>query len=234
MTALAASTYVPSECSLSPADVTHARMAPPDAVAEAVRRWGIAVFPGLVTGELLAGLNAEFDRMIALRRDLGVPVDEYGNIVNLRLTRTGLSPAVFPATAGFFAQPFMAAVAAARIRALEMRAMAVLRRLDANLTSGGESPSDETPQGDKRSSPSTAQSLFARGAFLTTDLPFPRTGPSGRVVRRVSPVRVAASTSDAAADLVVLVMGREATRSAPEGGAPPARSAEPPPRKRFA
>ena len=35
MTALAASTYVPSECSLSPADVTHARMAPPDAVAEA-------------------------------------------------------------------------------------------------------------------------------------------------------------------------------------------------------
>ena len=51
--------------------------------------------------------------MIALRRDLGVPVDEYGNIVNLRLTRTGLSPAVFPATAGFFAQPFMAAVAAA-------------------------------------------------------------------------------------------------------------------------
>ncbi len=113
MTALAASTYVPSECSLSPADVTHARMAPPDAVAEAVRRWGIAVFPGLVTGEVLAGLNAEFDRMIALRRDLGVPVDEYGNIVNLRLTRTGLSPAVFPATAGFFAQPFMAAVAAA-------------------------------------------------------------------------------------------------------------------------
>lgn len=113
MTALAAPIYVPSECSLSPADVTHARLDSPAAVAEAVRRWGIAVFPGLVSGEMLAGLNAEFDRMIAARRSLGVPVDEYANLINLRLTRAALSPDLFPATTRLFAQPFMDAVAAA-------------------------------------------------------------------------------------------------------------------------
>ncbi|MBX7199418.1 MAG: phytanoyl-CoA dioxygenase family protein [Rhodospirillaceae bacterium] len=103
--------YAPSELSLSAETVTHARMGQPGDVADAVRRWGIAVFPGLVAGEMLAGLNAEFDRMIAGRRDLGVPVDEYANMVNLRLTRDRLSPVQFPATAAFFAQPFMAAIA---------------------------------------------------------------------------------------------------------------------------
>ena len=103
--------YPPSDLSLSPATVTHARMGAPGDVAEAVRRWGIAVFPGLVTGEVLAGLNAEFDRMIAGRQELGVPVDAYGHIVNLRLTRAGLSPARFPVTAAFLAQPVMAPIA---------------------------------------------------------------------------------------------------------------------------
>lgn len=103
--------YAPSELSLSAATVTYGRLGLPADVAAAVRRWGIAVFPGLVTGETLAGLNTEFDRMMAARRDLGVPVDEYGNMVNLRLNRERLSPAAFPATAAFFAHPFMGAVA---------------------------------------------------------------------------------------------------------------------------
>lgn len=113
MTVLApsAAAYAPTEYSLSPALVTHADMGSPAVVAEAVRRWGIAVFPGLVRGEALAALNADFDRMIAAPQALGVPVDAYANIVNLRLTRAQLSPERFPATAAFFAQPFMAAIA---------------------------------------------------------------------------------------------------------------------------
>lgn len=103
--------YTPADTTLSVAAVTHARMGTPAEVAEAVRRWGIAIFPGLVTGETLDRLNHEFDRMMAARDSLGVPVDAYGNIVNLRLTRDRLPPALFPATAGLFAEPFMAAVA---------------------------------------------------------------------------------------------------------------------------
>ncbi|MHB1207073.1 MAG: phytanoyl-CoA dioxygenase family protein [Rhodospirillaceae bacterium] len=99
------------DISLAPATVTHERLEPLAEVAEAVRRWGIAIFPGLVTGDVLAGLNREFDLMIANRHALGVPLDEYGNIVNLRLNRERLSPQHFPVTSHFFAQPFMAAIA---------------------------------------------------------------------------------------------------------------------------
>lgn len=104
-------TYAPSDLSLSATTIVHARMGGPVSVAEAVRRWGIAVFPGLVTGDRLAALNEEFDRMIAGRKALGVPLDEYDNMINLRLTRERLAPAQFPVTAGFFAEPFMAGIA---------------------------------------------------------------------------------------------------------------------------
>jgi hypothetical protein len=103
--------YVPDDISLSAAVVTHEKPGSPADVAAAVRRWGIAVFPGFVTGEILADLNGEFDLMMANRRALGCPIDEYGNMVNLRLTRATLPAAHFPATARFFAQPFMGAVA---------------------------------------------------------------------------------------------------------------------------
>lgn len=103
--------YVVADVVLSSDMVTHERMGAPAEVAAAVRRWGIAIFPGLVDGETLAALNMEFDRMIAARRMLGVPVDEYENIVNLRLTRANAWEQMFPATAAFFAQPFMTAVA---------------------------------------------------------------------------------------------------------------------------
>ena len=115
MTAAAASpqetTYLPADVTLSAAMVTHGRMGSPAEVAEDVHRWGIAIYPGLVTGETLKALNHEFDRMIAGRRSMGVPIDEYGNIVNLRLTREALPPEHFPATAAFFAQGFMAEIA---------------------------------------------------------------------------------------------------------------------------
>ena len=115
MTAAAASpqetTYLPADVSLSAAQVTHGRMGSPAQVAEDVRRWGIAIFPGLVAGETLAALNQEFDRMIAARHALGVPIDAYDNIVNLRLTRATLPAEHFPATAAFFVQGFMADIA---------------------------------------------------------------------------------------------------------------------------
>lgn len=101
--------YVSADVSLSAATVTYPRLGTAADIAAAVRRWGIAVFPGLLAGPGLAALNDEFDRMIATRRDLGVPVDEYGNMVNLRLTRERM-PGAFPATAGLFAEPFMAAI----------------------------------------------------------------------------------------------------------------------------
>lgn len=103
--------YVPADVSLSAETVTHAHLGTPAEVAAAVRRWGIAVFPGLVTGSTLSALNQEFDRMMAARATLGVPVDESGNLVNLRLTRERLPPEYFPATARLFAEPLMSAVA---------------------------------------------------------------------------------------------------------------------------
>jgi hypothetical protein len=102
--------FPPDDISLSPATVTHLRLGPPAEVAEAVRRWGIAIFPGLVTGDVLADLNREFDLMIENRRVLGYRLDEYANLINLRLTGTAL-PEYFPAMSRFFCQPFMGAVA---------------------------------------------------------------------------------------------------------------------------
>ena len=103
--------YSPAEVTLAAAVVTHEQPGPAVEVAEAVRRWGITIFPGWVKGEVLADLNREFDLMIANRHALGCPIDEYGNMVNLRLTRANLPPEHFQATARFFAQPFMSAVA---------------------------------------------------------------------------------------------------------------------------
>ncbi len=102
--------YISADVSLSADTVTHGRLGTAAEVADALRRWGIAVFPGLVAEPVLAALNAEFDRMMAMRAELGVPVDEVGNMVNLRLTRERL-PGLFPATARLFAEPFMAAIA---------------------------------------------------------------------------------------------------------------------------
>lgn len=106
-----AAEYLPADLSLSIATVTRQGLGAPTEVAEAVRRWGIAIFPGFVAGETLTALNREFDRMIAARHVLGVPVDAYDNIVNLRLTREHLPTEHFPATAAFFAQPFMVDIA---------------------------------------------------------------------------------------------------------------------------
>ena len=103
--------YSPAEVTLAAAEVTYDHMGAAADVAAAVRRWGIAIFPGLVTGEVLASLNREFDLMIANRHALGCPIDAYDNMVNLRLNRATLPAAHFPATAAFFAQPFMSAVA---------------------------------------------------------------------------------------------------------------------------
>ena len=97
--------------SLFPGDITRDRLPDAAAIAAHVRRWGILVIPGLVQGSVLESLNQDFDRMIAARRSLGFAIDEYDNMVNLRLVRDRLGPDLFPATAGFFNQPFMSDVA---------------------------------------------------------------------------------------------------------------------------
>ena len=80
-------------------------------VVETTRRWGIIAFPAFVLPDLLARMNDELDLMIRARRDIGAHVDEYENIINLRLDRETYTPA-FPASLGFFGQNFMREIAA--------------------------------------------------------------------------------------------------------------------------
>src|SRR3954469_4398684 len=56
-------------------------------VVATVRRWGIIVFPGFVGGADLAALNRELNLMIAARKQVQAQIDEYDNMINLRLNR---------------------------------------------------------------------------------------------------------------------------------------------------
>jgi len=100
-----------SQVSLTPGTIYRDGFTSVADVVETVRRWGIIVFPAFVTGESLARLNAEFNDMIAGRRALGFQVDEYENIVNIRLMRAKLEALPFRETAHFFAQPMMSEAA---------------------------------------------------------------------------------------------------------------------------
>lgn len=106
-----ASSYDDAAVSLSPATIYRDRFTSVADIVETVRRWGIIVFPGFVQGAQLTRLNTEFDAMIAARKELGFLLDEYENIVNIRVLRPKLDASRFPETAGFFAQPLMSEVA---------------------------------------------------------------------------------------------------------------------------
>jgi hypothetical protein len=83
-----------------------------DDIVTTVRRWGAIVFPALIQGNTLELLNMEFDRIIALRHRLGVQVDETGNMVNVRLSRSQLGPDLFPTTAEMFGGSWMREITA--------------------------------------------------------------------------------------------------------------------------
>jgi ectoine hydroxylase-related dioxygenase (phytanoyl-CoA dioxygenase family) len=84
----------------------------PQAIADAVREWGIAVFPGFLSGETLDVLNSEFDQIIDLHRDGNGPFssDNYDNIVNVRLQRESIPQGAIPVTAALFAHADLKAV----------------------------------------------------------------------------------------------------------------------------
>jgi hypothetical protein len=103
--------FDPAQVSLAPEPVYRAVFTAVSDIVETVRRWGIIVFPGFVAGAALARLNQEFDAMIACRGELGFAIDDYDNIVNIRMLRPKLDASRFPETAAFFAQPLMTEVA---------------------------------------------------------------------------------------------------------------------------
>ena len=55
---------------------------------------------------MLRDLNAELDLQVEVRQQLGCPIDEYDNMINLRLDREKYRVA-FPKTMDFFGQDFM-------------------------------------------------------------------------------------------------------------------------------
>jgi hypothetical protein len=96
----------------TPATVTRDRFTSVADVVATVRRWGVIVFPGYVTASACERLDAELTRMVAVRRQLGCGLDEYENMINLRLERERIAE-IFPATHAFFSQALMDEIAQA-------------------------------------------------------------------------------------------------------------------------
>lgn len=84
----------------------------PEDLAESVRQNGIAVFPGLLSAEMLQQLNSEFDQLIASHVAGVGPfvVDSYDRLVNVRVTRDKLPPSNYTAIQSLFSQSYMADV----------------------------------------------------------------------------------------------------------------------------
>jgi len=106
-----AASFDETQVSLSPATIYRDGFTSVADVVETVRRWGIIVFPAFVPASALGRLNAEFDTMIAMRHTLGFQLDEYENIVNIRLTQPKLDAVRFSETAALFTRPMMGEVA---------------------------------------------------------------------------------------------------------------------------
>lgn len=87
----------------------------PNALAAAVQRAGIAVFPGLLSPGDLEQLNAEFEQLVYAHKAGEGPflVDAYDQLINIRVVRKQLGSSDLLATAGLFGQPFMADVSRA-------------------------------------------------------------------------------------------------------------------------
>ncbi len=107
----AAANHESLETSLDIANIYRDAFTSVEDIVETVRRWGIIVFSGYVKGDQLSTLNAEFDTLIANRNELGFPIDEYGNIKNIRVKRDAPEPHPCPKTVDFFESPMMSAVA---------------------------------------------------------------------------------------------------------------------------
>jgi hypothetical protein len=108
--ALAAERFPPGMISLDRTNIYRESYTSLYDVIETVSRWGIIVFPGFVSGQLLRDLNAELDLQVEVRKQLGCLIDEYDNMINLRLDREKYRVA-FPKTMDFFGQEFMREIA---------------------------------------------------------------------------------------------------------------------------
>lgn len=87
----------------------------PIETAEAVKNNGIVVFPAALDPATISQLNAEFDRMLnpSHRESLGFAIDQFDNIVNVRVIRERLVSVAFPVVDALFSFPWMDEVAAA-------------------------------------------------------------------------------------------------------------------------
>ncbi len=101
--------------SLDPSNIYWSEWPDAQTIADAVREWGIAVFPGFLQGELLDALNEEFDELIAQQREGEghFPGDAYGNIVNVRIRRGVIPDDMIPATRTLFSSQELQSVSTA-------------------------------------------------------------------------------------------------------------------------
>lgn len=95
--------------------VTSAEQLSPTETANAVKSNGIVVFPAALDSKVTSALNVEFDRLLNPnnREALGFRVDDYDNIVNVRIVRDRLDASIFPAIGALFSFSWMDEVAAA-------------------------------------------------------------------------------------------------------------------------
>ena len=76
-------------------------------IAECVHRDGIIVFPGLVSSDVLALMNSEFDRIMEGPEEYGHKVDREKGLLNLRTKVGALLDKNFKAIPDFFNSIFM-------------------------------------------------------------------------------------------------------------------------------
>lgn len=83
------------------------------AIVSRLRRWGVAVLPGLLDDEARALLEAEFAHLMQNRANLTKPhsVTEAENSCCVRLNRKGLCEATYPVTSALFASDTFRAIA---------------------------------------------------------------------------------------------------------------------------
>lgn len=95
--------------------VTSAEQLSPTETANAVKSKGIIVFPAALDSKMVSNLNIEFDRLLdpAHREALGFRVDDYDNILNMRIIREHLNASIFPSIDTLFSFSWMEDVAAA-------------------------------------------------------------------------------------------------------------------------
>lgn len=94
-------------------DVTVPGKPTSSAILQRLRRWGVAMMPGLLPADLVAALEGEFERMMASRAELArtFRVDEEPGSVCMRAPSNRLSGEDYPVTTALFASPVLRALA---------------------------------------------------------------------------------------------------------------------------